>query len=188
MNSEKISTIKLAKNGNPSAIEKLLKSEQANIYSMLLYLKKDEEDILDITQNVLVKLSKKIYQLKNENNYKTWLNQIILNTYYDYLRKKKKQNVQLRINKNNEENIFDIPDESKNPSNFILENELDLLIKTSINNLPIQYKIPIALRELQGLSYDEISNITKTTLGTVKSRIARARAKIKNDITKYMDE
>jgi len=188
MNSEKISTIKLAKNGNPSAIEKLLKSEQANIYSMLLYLKKDEEDILDITQNILVKLSSKIHQLKNEKLYKTWLNQIILNTYYDYLRKNKKNKNKAILNIDNEEKMLDIPDFTQNPSNSILNNELDFVIKTSINNLPIQYKIPITLREIQGLSYDEISNITNTSLGTVKSRIARARALVKNDINRYIGE
>ena len=68
---------------------------------------------------------------------------------------------------------------------IVYENELDKVIKKSINNLPSQYKIPIALREIQGLSYDEISNITNSTIGTVKSRIARARAKIKSDILKY---
>ena len=61
----------------------------------------------------------------------------------------------------------------------------ELIIKNAIENLPIQYKIPITLREIQGLSYDEISAITKTSIGTVKSRISRARAKIKDDIDKY---
>ena len=67
----------------------------------------------------------------------------------------------------------------------VRNNEIDLIIKNSINNLPLHYKIPIALRELQGLSYEEISGITKITIGTVKSRISRARAKIKNEIDKY---
>jgi len=70
-------------------------------------------------------------------------------------------------------------------SNRILYSKLDFKNKNAIQNPPNHYKIPITLREIQGLSYDEISDITKTTVGTVKSRIARARALIKNDINRY---
>ena len=87
--------------------------------------------------------------------------------------------------KNDDSSAIEVPDYDSNPQETILNNELDLIIKTSIENLPLHYKIPITLREIQGLSYDEISNITNTTIGTVKSRIARARAIIKDDINKY---
>ena len=76
-------------------------------------------------------------------------------------------------------------DSASNPQVSVLNNELDLIIKTSIENLPIHYRIPITLREIQGLSYDEISNVTNTSIGTVKSRIARARAMIKDEIERY---
>ena len=142
-------------------------------------------DFNDLVQEVLLKLTNKIKQLKNPDYFKTWLNQIVVNSYYDYLRKNKKYSNELYLDKKEADSIFEIPDYSQNPQESILNSELDYIIKTSINNLPIQYKIPITLREIQGLSYDEISNITKTSLGTVKSRIARARAKIKDDINKY---
>ena len=185
MNEDICSLIIEAKNGDKLALEKIIKNVQVDIYSTLFYLNKNKKDIRDITQDVLIKLTKKLYQLKNPKYFKTWLNQIILNTYYDYLRKHKKQEREYISNLKNEESIFEIPDFASNPQDFILSNELDFVIKTSIGKLPLQYKIPITLREIQGLSYDEISNITNTSLGTVKSRIARAREKIKNDINKY---
>lgn len=185
MNDEKYFLIKKAQNGNKNAIEKLIKEEQPKISATLIYLKKDTRDINDLTQEILLKLSKKITQLKNPNNFKTWLNQIVLNSYYDYLRKNKKRNSEYILNNKDEEAMFEIPDYTTNPQESILNNELDFVIKTSINNLPIQYKIPITLREIQGLSYGEISNITKTSIGTIKSRISRARAKIKDDLNKY---
>lgn len=185
MNEEKYNLIKNAQKGDKLALEKLIKQEQASVFTMLYYLKKDKIEINDLAQEVFLKLSKKIKQLKNPYNFKTWLNQIVINSYYDYLRKNRKyQNEIISTNENNEA-YFEIPDYTSNPSDSILNTELDYIIKTSINNLPIQYKIPITLREIQGLSYDEISHITKTSLGTVKSRIARARAKIKDDIFKY---
>ena len=188
MDEEKFNLILKAQSDDKNALEKLLKLEQKNIYLMLFYLKKDNKDINDIIQEILLKLSSKIKQLKNPKYFKTWLNQITINTYYDYLRKSKKYSKDIKLEDISKEVIFNIPDISSLPQNSILNNELDFIIKTSIENLPIHYKIPITLREIQGLSYDEISNITKASIGTVKSRIARARAKIKDDILKYSGE
>lgn len=185
MDDNKIELIDKARRGDRKALVNLIKKEQNNIYTTLFYLKKDSSDISDIAQNVLIKLSKKISQLKNPNNFKTWLNQIIVNTYYDYLRKKKKNLAKAQLINNDEELMLEVPDYTTNPQEEILNSELDYIIKTTIESLPLHYKIPIALREIQGLSYDEISNVTKTSIGTVKSRIARARTLIKDRINKY---
>ena len=185
MADEKINLIIGAQKGDKNSLQKLIKQEQNSIYLMLYYLKKDSIDINDIVQEVLLKISSKITQLKNPSYFKTWLNQIVINSYYDYLRKNKKHSKEINLEDISKEVVFNIEDKENNPQNSILNSELDFIIKTSIENLPIHYKIPIALREIQGLSYDEISNITNTTVGTVKSRIARARALIKDDINKY---
>ena len=188
MDKERYDLVNLARRGNKEAIEKLIKQEQVNIYAMLFYLNKNCSDITDIAQNILIKLASKIRQLKNPNNFKCWLNQIVLNTYYDYLRHKKR-NVDKFIDGPNKDVIMhEIADNSNNPSDFLLNNELDLIIKTSISDLPVHYKVPITLREIQGLSYDEISSLTRTSLGTVKSRIARARAIIKDKISGYIEK
>ena len=151
-----------AKNGNKKALETLLKQQEKNIKATLFYLKKDDLDLADLTQEVLFKINNKITQLKNPKLFKTWLNQVILNSYYDYLRKNKKFKNDTQIDK------IDVPDFNSNPQDRILNNELDFIIKTSISTLPIHYKIPITLREIQGLSYDEISSITNTTIQNIQ--------------------
>lgn len=188
MNEEKINLINMAQKGDKSALTKLIKEEQNNIYATLYYLKKDDNELSDIMQNVLIKLSNKIHQLKNPNYFKTWLNQIIVNTYYDYLRKTKRTPKPLEIDNKEDTSVIEVADSTSNPQEELLKSELDFIIKTSIEKLPLHYKIPITLREIQGLSYDEISNITNSTVGTVKSRIARARAMIKDRINKYSKE
>lgn len=185
MDDTKINLILKAQKGDKNALSKLIKEEQNNIYSTLYYLKKDEVDVSDIMQDVLIKLSKKIKQLKNPQYFKTWLNQIIINSYYDYLRKIKKKIKTVHLEKNDEEKEQEIPDDTPNPQDILLNLELDYIIKNSIEKLPMHYKIPITLREIQGLSYKEISDITKSTIGTVKSRIARARTIIKDKINNY---
>lgn len=185
MDKDKQDLIIRAVKNDKNALIKLIKQEQNNIYSTLYYLKKDENDISDIMQDILIKLSKKISNLKNPNNFKSWLNQIIINSYYDYLRKNKKNAQSINLSSNDEGQDYDIADFDSNPQDKLIKRELDLIIKNSIQNLPLHYKIPIALREIQGLTYDEISNITNTSIGTVKSRIARARNMIRDDINKY---
>ncbi|MBQ4645727.1 MAG: sigma-70 family RNA polymerase sigma factor [Candidatus Gastranaerophilales bacterium] len=184
MDEYRVELIKKAQKGDKIALDKLIKNEQGTIKTMLYYLNKNSNDVVDLAQEILLKISKNIKQLKSPLAFKTWVNQIVINAYYDNLRKKKKDNQIITIN-TSDAKLFEIADNASNPQDSLLNDELDKVIKKSINNLPSQYKIPIALREIQGLSYDEISNITNSTIGTVKSRIARARAKIKSDILKY---
>ena len=175
--------IKEAIEGNKIALEKVIKKEQKNIWLTLFYLKKDPLEIQDIMQDILIKISKKITQLKNPILFKSWLNQIVVNSFYDYFRKKKKAIVTTDIDNNTLLNLKD--NDYSNPQNKLLNRELDRVLKTTIVNLPDIYKIPITLRELSGLSYSEISKITSTTVGTVKSRISRARTMIKDELKKY---
>ena len=100
MDKDKQDLINLAVKNDKNALIKLIKQEQNNIYSTLYYLKKDDNDISDIMQDILIKLSKKISNLKNPHNFKSWLNQIIINSYYDYLRKNKKNAQSINLSSN----------------------------------------------------------------------------------------
>lgn len=187
MDKNKIDLIVACINGDKNSLKKLIAQEQPNIYSMIFYLNKDINDINDIIQDILIKLVKNIKKLKNPLSYKSWLNQIIINSYYDYLRKNKNIKYYENINTDSDTGnpLENIADKGLMPHEYILQYEIDKIIKNSISSLPHHYKLPLALREIQGLSYEEISNIIKINIGTVKSRISRAREIIKSDIEKY---
>ena len=82
--------------------------------------------------------------------------------------------------------IFQIPDTKCKPNEKCLAGELEKIIKYAIQSLPENFKIAIILREFQGLSYDEIAAATNSNIGTVKSRIARARLKLQEDLKQYI--
>ena len=137
-------------------------------------------------------MSKNIKSLKNPKLFKSWLGQIVSNLFYDELRKKQKSLNSVSIDSywlNEDENdncVLNICDNKLKPDEKTLGKELTDVIQTTICQLPEHFRLVIILRELQGLSYEEIAKITKTNVGTVKSRISRARNKLQECLKPYL--
>ena len=166
------------------ALEQLVKRVQKKIYTSFLYLNKSEENIADLTQEALIKMVNALPNLKSPKAFNSWLNHIILNIFYDSMRKKQKKPEIISIE--NENSYTQIPDKFVLPIEKAIFSEADKKIQKEIYNLPENFRIAIILRELQGLSYEEISVVTNTTIGTVKSRIARARERLQNSLKNYI--
>ena len=174
------------------ALEELIRREQKNIYASFCYLGADKETISDLTQEVLFRMSKNIKNLKNPKLFKSWLGQIVSNLFYDELRKKQRTVDAVSIDSywlNDEESdncILHICDNTTKPDDATLGKELTDIIRDTICKLPADFRLVIILRELQGLSYEEIARITSTNVGTVKSRISRARNKLQECLKPYL--
>ena len=170
------------------ALEELIRREQKNVFAAFSYLSKKRENVADLTQEALLRLARSIHALKNPKNFKSWLNQIISNLFYDELRKKQRRPDIVSIDEEENENSikYRLPDKRCKPHEKCLSVELEQIIKEAIRELQEQFRIAIILRELQGLSYEEIANVTNTSVGTVKSRIARARGKLQGDLKSYI--
>ena len=183
--------IVLAQNDNYDAIEELIKREEKNVYASFCYLGANKESLSDLTQEVLFRMSKNIKNLKNPKLFKSWLGQIITNLFYDELRKKQKFPDAISIDsywlndENDENNILHICDNKLKPDERTIGKETSEIIQEMICRLPEHFRIVIILRELQGLTYEEIAKITQTNVGTVKSRISRARNKLQECLKPY---
>ncbi len=179
----------LSQQNDFKALEELIRREQKNVYASFSYLTQEKESVSDLTQEALLRVAKNIQNLKNPKLFKSWLNQIITNLFYDELRKtqRKPDTVSLDDEVENIPSIkFQLPDKKCKPHEKCVTSELEQIIKKAILNLPNQFKIVIILRELQGLTYEEIAQITHSNVGTVKSRIARARGKLQEDLKAYI--
>ena len=178
----------LAQNQDYKALEELIKREQKNVFATFTYLNKNSSNVCDLTQEALMRMAKGLSNLKNPKMFKGWLNQIIMNLFYDSLRKNNRlpQTVSIYDEMNLEKSHIHIPDKKCKPLEKCLSNELYNVIKKEMQQLPDYFRIPIVLRELQGLSYDEIAQITKTNVGTVKSRISRARSRLQEGLKDYI--
>lgn len=180
----------LAQNEDYKALEELIRKIQADVYATLSYLLKENENLSDLTQEVLLKVAKNIQNLKSPNCFKGWLNHIITNTYYDFIRKTKRKPETISIDYTCEPlNLavkIELPDKKVKPIEKCITSECEKMIKNAIRNLPEAFRIAIILREFQGLSYEEIAKTTNSSIGTVKSRISRARIKLQEALKNYI--
>ncbi|MDD3419624.1 MAG: sigma-70 family RNA polymerase sigma factor [Candidatus Gastranaerophilales bacterium] len=173
------------------ALEELLRRHSGIIYSTLYHLGPSGQNIDDLSQEVLMRIAKSIKSLKKKEHFKLWMNQIIYNVFYDDLRRKKRKPNMFSIDSFYDEpsefQSKEIEDTSIHPDEKIKNFELDVLIRKSIRELEEPFREVVVLRELQGLSYEQIARILDTNIGTVKSRIARARAKLQEKLKDYLD-
>ena len=183
--------IVLPQKNDLKALEELLRREQKNIFTTFSYLSKKRENVSDLTQEALLRIAKNIHSLKNPKTFKSWLNQIVTNLFYDELRKASKRPEIISIDDTEHDGMTNpiknqIPDKKCKPPEKCMSTELENIIKTEIQNLPEAFRVAIMLREFQGLSYEEIAVATNTSIGTVKSRIARARGKLQEELKSYI--
>lgn len=181
--------IVLSQQNDFKALEELIKREQKNVYAAFSYLSSKQENVSDLTQEALLRVAKNIQNLKNPKFFKSWLNQIITNLFYDELRKSQRKVETISLDDDTEDTTpikIQLLDKKCKPHEKCISSELEKIIKNAISELPEQFRIAIILRELQGLSYEEIAKATHSSIGTVKSRIARARGKLQEDLKAYI--
>ncbi len=181
--------IVLSQQNDLNAIEELIKRIQKNIFASLNYLSNNSEQVSDLTQEALIRIAKNLHSLKNPKLFKSWANQIVTHLYYDQVRKNNRKPETISLEQEIEDKpqiSIQLPDKKCKPNEKCLSNELENTIKSAILALPEAFRIVIILREFQGLSYDEIAIATSSNVGTVKSRIARARAKLQEELKTYI--
>jgi RNA polymerase sigma-70 factor (ECF subfamily) len=175
--------IEMAQKDNLDALEELIKRIQKDIFSMFTHICKKREIASDLTQEALVKIAKNLEKLHDTKSFKSWSNRIALNIFYDFVRKDTKNNNNVSID---EQEKTEIEDTHIQPMEKCMASELGCLIKNSILSLPVNSRVAIVLREFEGMSYDDIAKLTKTSIGTVKSRISRARLRLQAELNDYL--
>ena len=175
--------IEKSKKGDIVAFEKLIETYQTKVFNIAYNMLNNYDDANDVAQEVFIRVYKSIKNFKGESSFSTWLYRITTNVCLDEIRKRKNRNV-VSID---EDIPFDdgevtrqIVDDSPTPDIIAEKKELREIVNDAIDKLSEEHKTVIVLRELQGLSYEEISNIINCPERTVKSRINRARGALKN--------
>lgn len=172
------------------AFEELVSRYQRYVDKLLYHLASDWTDRADLAQEVWIRVYRSIHRLKEPAKFKSWLGRITTNLFYDELRKRKRYKgaVSLDTPRYSSDGQYDweLPSEEPTPADIMMTQEFHDHLKQAMQELPEVFQKTIAMRELQGLSYEEIANLTGVSLGTVKSRIARARQRLQEKLNIYL--
>lgn len=166
-----------AKHGNTTAFEEIVKLYQNEVYNSAYFITKNREDALDVSQEVFLKLWRSLSSYREEASLKTYIAKITRNCALDYLRTRTKNEADALYYEDG--NTVEIPDTDSSPSVEYEKEERRRAVRNAISELPSPYKEAIVMREISGLSYDEIAKATLVSVGTVKSRISRGREELK---------
>ncbi len=173
----------MAQSGDMRAFDRLVAKHRGKIYAMILSMVKNDADAWDLSQDAFVKAWKALPKFEARARFSTWLFRISHNVVYDWLRKRRVESA----GELNEE-IFDAsliesgaataPRQQKRPDEAMEQKELRGQIRDAIARLSDEHREVILLREVQGMDYKEIAEITQNSMGTVMSRIHYARKKL----------
>lgn len=175
MNEEKL--ISRAAKGDASAFNELLGAQENRMYAVCLRMCGNHEDAQDCLQEAMLRVYRAISSFKGQSSFSTWVYRVTMNTCLDELRRKKnKQTASL-------DSLMDAgwspTDEFDTPERHTLASERQREIRQVIGELPEDMRAAIVLRDIQGFSYEEISQMLDINVGTIKSRISRGREKLR---------
>ena len=166
--------------GDVNAFEKLVLEYEKNVYNIALRMTGNSEDASDMTQEAFIKAYNSLQSFRGDSKFSVWIYRIATNVCLDFLRSKSRRpTVSLSVEDNEGEEVqLDVADESQSPELLLDRQMTRESVRRGLETLTPEYRQILLLREIQGLSYDEISQALGLEVGTVKSRIFRARKKL----------
>ena len=179
--------VKMSADGNEQAFAQLVSIYEDSVFNMAMYITQNREDALDVSQEVFLKLWRTLDSFRWECSLKSYLMKLTKNAALDLKRRAScRQTVSLTVeNDDGEESQMDLPDPSEdaNPEMAYLRREKIEKVRRAIAKLDEDHRQVIVMREINGMSYREISDTLGINEGTVKSRINRARESLKKILT-----
>jgi RNA polymerase sigma-70 factor (ECF subfamily) len=146
-------------------------------YNLARWLTRNDQDAEDVVQEASLRAFK-YWKGFSGRDCRAWLLAIVRNTYYSWVRQR---SVQPEVTADGE--IDEIDDGIPDPENVVLQNADRELLRAALEDLPVEFREAIVLREMEGLSYKEIADIAAVPIGTVMSRLARARKRLQIYLT-----
>lgn len=174
-----------SQSGDIDAFEELVSRYERKIYSVAYRLMSNHDDASDLTQEAFLKAFQGIKNFRGEASFQTWMSRIVTNVCRDELRKRYRRPVdwlEEKIVLDEGEVTRQVPSNDPGPEELFEKKELNEYLQSLIASLSPDFRLALVLRDIQGLSYEEIAEHMECSLGTVKSRINRARNYLKEKL------
>ncbi len=176
--------------GDREAFDVLVLKYQQRIANLIGKIIDDHSLVKDVTQESFIKAYRSLAQFNGESAFYTWLYRIAINTAKNHAKIKRRQNYETTAVDFND--VRSLPNKIRmrdytTPETWLQSDEMQDALMSAVNNLPDELRVSIILRELAGLSYDEIAELMDCPIGTVRSRIFRARTVVDETIKPWTE-
>jgi RNA polymerase sigma-70 factor (ECF subfamily) len=173
--------VEVAQRGDVASFNELVRLFEGRVYTVCYRMLGDPDSAADAAQDAFLAAFRNLASFRG-GSFRSWMLRIATNTCYDVLRvRKRRPSVSLDIDADDESDSspLQIADTAESPDDFAQRRELAAAIQDGLTALPDEQRIVLILSDIQGLAYEEIAQITNTNLGTVKSRLSRGRARLR---------
>jgi len=173
--------VETAQRGDVESFNALVRLYEGRVYNLCYRMLGDPESAADAGQDAFLSAFRNLRSFRG-GSFRSWILRIATNTCYDVLRvRKRRPSVSLDLDSGQDDDQpLQIADSSEPPDEFALRRELATAIQHGLTSLPEEQRIVLILSDIEGLAYEEIAQITNTNLGTVKSRLSRGRARLRD--------
>jgi len=175
--------------GDKRAFDLLVLKYQHKIISLVGRYVKDHHEAMDVSQEAFIKAYRALPNFRGDSQFYTWLYRIAINTAKNYLvsRSRRPPDVDVEANEYGDYGSADVMADVDTPENLMARDQLQDKVFSTLDKLPDDLKTALTLREFEGMSYEEIAQVMDCPVGTVRSRIFRAREAIDKEVAKLMD-
>lgn len=174
--------VEAAQQGDLAAFNLLIEAYQQRAYNLAFRIVRDAESAADVTQEAFLKAFRNLHRF-HSGSFHAWLLRIVMNACYDHLRRQQIRRVfSLEEMTTTSDGNWPVSTTIEGPEKAILRQELSERLAQAIDRLPVALRTVLILSDIEGLSYPEIAAVMRIPLGTVKSRLSRARAAVRRDL------
>ncbi len=172
--------VRRVQQGDKSAFDLLVIKYQHRIVHLVNRYVKDPSEAQDVAQDTFIKAYRALGDFRGDSAFYTWLYRIAINTAKNYLLSRSRRHIDYEIDIQDAEQVENTGHlkDMDTPDNLLMNEQIVRVIKMAIEKLPEEMRIAITLREFEGMSYEEIAEAMDCPIGTVRSRIFRAREAI----------
>lgn len=185
-----LSLVRLAQRGDAGAFDALVRRYQHKVVKLVLRYVRDPAEAEDIAQEAFIKAYRALPRFRGDSAFYTWLYRIAINTAKNVLASRGRSPIQYEVDRSDDDDHYDVVANLKDtatPEALALTEEIRSIVTSAIDALPEDLRTAIQLRELEGLSYEEIAAAMECPVGTVRSRIFRAREAIDARLREVFD-
>ncbi|MBE3567711.1 MAG: sigma-70 family RNA polymerase sigma factor [Thermogemmatispora sp.] len=192
---DEVELLARSQSGDVNAFNELVLRYQSSVYNVALRMLGDADLAADITQDTFLAAFRHLATFRGGTAFRSWLLRITTNLIYDHWRRQRRhpdESLEAARDEDDPQSPATLAQLASsaleaNPELYLLHQELQELIQRGLAELPPEQRLAVILCDIEGLPYEEIAAVTHTTLGTVRSRIARGRARLRTYLARYQE-